>query len=331
MIDLKQGDCLELMKEIPDGSIDMILCDLPYGTTACKWDTVIPFGPLWEQYRRIVKDNGAIVLFGSEPFSTELRYSNLKQYKYDWIWDKLRGTGFTYAKSQPMRQTENISVFFNRKNDTLGNNPIFNGLKQYLKDEREKAKLTSNRLKDLLQNNMGSHYFTNGIQWCLPSKKDYLKLQSTGYFKRDFEDIKKEYDELKSKINTSKVIYNPQMIKLDKPVKYKYASSCATVGGIKNKKEYYYVNEKYPTNILRFKKQSNPVHPTQKPVELLEYLIKTYTNEGETVLDNCMGSGSTGVACINTNRNFIGYELDEKYFEIAKSRIENAILNGDKS
>lgn len=322
MITIKQGDCLELMKDIPDKSIDMILCDLPYGTTACKWDNIIPFEPLWEQYKRIIKENGAIVLFGAEPFSSCLRVSNIKQYAYDWVWNKKRGTGFAFAKSQPMRQTENISVFFNRLNNTIGNNAIFDDLKKYLYDEKEKSKLTSSKIKELLGNNMGGHYFTKGIQWSLPSEKDYLKLQSTGYFNKPYKELKDEYDNLKKQINNSKVIYYPQMIKLESPKKYKYASSCNTIGGIKNKKEYYFVDEKYPTNLLEFNKVSKPIHPTQKPVALLEYLIKTYTNENDVVLDNCMGSGSTGVACQNTNRNFIGFELDENYFNIAKERLE---------
>lgn len=240
MIDLRHGDCLELMKDIPDGSIDMILCDLPYGTTACKWDSVIPFEPLWEQYKRIIKDNGAIVLFGSEPFSTELRHSNLKMYKYDWIWNKKIPSVMSYAKYQPMRQTENISVFCK-----------------------------------------------------------------------------------------GKTVYNPQMVKRDKPIKKggnKYSPSGGMCcNGEKFTKIYEYKN---PVNLITFDRvRKGSLHPTQKPIELLEYLIKTYTNDGETVLDNCMGSGSTGVACIHTNRNFIGMELDENYFKIAKDRIESELNN----
>lgn len=235
---LLQGDCLELMKELPDKSIDMILCDLPYGTTACKWDSVIPFESLWEQYNRIIKDNGAIVLFGSEPFSTELRHSNLKMYKYDWIWEKEQGANFMLCKYQPYKVHEIVSVF---------------------------------------------------------SKKTHL--------------------------------YKPQMTE-GKP----YVSGKGTSGEItrnvvktqtKNK------GTRYPRSIQRFNTdKSKSVHPTQKPVALLEYLIKTYTNEGEIVLDNCMGSGSTGVACVNTGRKFIGIELDENYFDIAKERIEQAYNDG---
>ena len=232
---LIQGDCLEVMKDIPDKSIDMILCDLPYGTTACKWDSIIPFEPLWEQYNRIIKDNGAIVLFGSEPFSSQLRMSNLKMYKYDWIWEKEQGGNFMLCKYQPYKVHEIISVF---------------------------------------------------------SKKTHL--------------------------------YRPQMT-VGKP----YISGKGTSGDITGnviKTQTQNQGTRYPRSIIRFntdKKKIN-LHPTQKPVALLEYLIKTYTNEGELVLDNCMGSGSTGVACKNTNRDFIGIELDEKYFNIAKERIELA-------
>lgn len=229
------GDCLELMKEIPDKSIDMILCDLPYGTTACKWDTIIPFEPLWEQYNRIIKDNGAILLFGSEPFSTLLRYSNLKMFKYDWIWEKEQGANFMLCKYQPYKVHEIISVF---------------------------------------------------------SKKKHL--------------------------------YIPQMT-IGKP----YISGKGTSGDITNnvtKTQTKNKGTRYPRSIQRFNtdKGKGSLHPTQKPVDLLEYLIKTYSNEGDTVLDNCMGSGSTGVAAMNTGRKFIGIEMDGKYFEIAKQRIEAA-------
>ena len=235
-LQLYQGDCLEVMKQIPDKSVDMILCDLPYGTTACKWDVVIPFDALWNEYNRIIKDNGAICLFGSEPFSSLLRTSNLKMFKYDWVWNKVIPSGMSYARFQPMRQTENISVFCKGKTE-----------------------------------------------------------------------------------------YNPQMIKRDKPIKKggnKYSPS-APIQACKEGKEYKKTYEyKNPINILTYPKvRQGSLHPTQKPVELLEYLIKTYTNEGDMVLDNCMGSGSTGVAAKNLNRDFIGIELDENYFEIAKSRI----------
>ena len=234
MIDLRLGDCLEVMKDIPDKSIDMILCDLPYGTTACKWDTVIPFKPLWEQYNRIIKDNGAIVLFGSEPFSTELRHSNLQMYKYDWVWNKVNGFGFLDCKYRPLKSHEMVSVF-----------------------------------------SKGG---------CSNGSKVPMKYNPQDLVHR----VKKMKNKLKSELLHS----NPA------------------------KEEYTSVATNYPKSILEFKKDNEGLHPTQKPVALLEYLIKTYTNEGETVLDNCMGSGSTGVACVNTNRNFIGIELDKQYYDI---------------
>jgi len=233
MIDLRLGDCLEVMKSIPDKSIDAIICDLPYGTTACKWDSVIPFEPLWAQYKRIIKDNGAIVLFGQEPFSTVLRMSNIKEYKYDWIWDKVKPGAFASAKYQPLRQHELISVFYK---------------------------------------NFGA--------------------------------------------------YNPQMVERDKPkTSRQYGESLSancTIDGLD--RTYTHL---YPKTILKFSNahQKGKVHSTQKPVDLLEYLVKTYTNQGDTVLDNCMGSGTTGVACKNLGRKFIGIEQDANYFEIAKNRI----------
>lgn len=237
---VKQGDCLELMKEIPDGSVDMILCDLPYGTTACKWDIVIPFEPLWEQYRRIIKENGAIALFGSEPFASFLRVSNMEMYKYDWVWEKTKASSFLNAKKMPLRAYETISIFY--------------------------------------------------------------KKQPT---------------------------YNPQYIEGGKPYKKINVSDgrasiygrCDKSGVIKESKD----GRRYPRNVIKFSNPNNSsFHPTQKPVALLEYLIKTYTNEGEVVLDNCMGSGSTCVAAINTGRHYIGFEKDPQYFEIAKRRIEEA-------
>lgn len=236
MIKLFQGDCLVEMNKIADKSVDIILADLPYGTTSCKWDIVIPFEPLWKHYKRVVKDNGAIVLFGSEPFSSYLRLSNIKWYKYDWVWKKEQGLGFLNAKKMPLRDTENISIFY--------------------------------------------------------------KTQP---------------------------LYNPQM---SKGIPYKATNSPKSQKG--TNREYMKVitensGERYPLTTLEFNRVKRTIHPTQKPVALLEYLIKTYTNEGNVVLDNTMGSGSTGVACVNTNRNFIGIEIDEKYFQIAKNRIEGLL------
>lgn len=243
-IKLYKGDCLELMKNIPDSSIDMILCDLPYGTTACKWDNVIPFEPLWEQYKRIIKSNGAIVLFATQPFTSKLICSNISEYKYNWVWEKGKIGGFTSAKLKPLKMFEDICVF------SEGN--------------------TANCSK----NNM---------------------------------------------------VYHPQgLIEINKISRSSTDSSPTGYARPSNKKYYQQKYTNYPKQLLKFNLDKKRLHPTQKPVALLEYLIKTYTNECNTVLDNCMGSGSTGVACVNTNRNFIGIELDENYFSIAKDRIEKA-------
>ena len=237
MFKLMQGDCLELMKDIPDGSVDMILCDLPYGTTRNKWDSIIPLEPLWEQYERIIKDRGMICLTASEPFTSQLISSNYKLFKYDLIWDKKSTTGFLNAKRRPLRRHEQVLCFYKKL-------PIYNPIMEIRGKPRNKG--------------------------------SYNKRKGNG-------------------------------------------DSC--YGKFENIESFN--NTYYPTSILEFSNanQKDKLHPTQKPVALFEYLIKTYTNEGETVLDNCMGSGTTGVACKNLNRNFIGIELDEGYFKIAKERI----------
>jgi len=246
---LLKGDCLELMKEIPDGSIDAIITDPPYGTTACKWDSVIPFDLMWEQLNRVIKPNGAIVLFGSEPFSSALRISNIKSYKYDWKWNKMQGSGFLNSKKKPLTSYEDIMIFAITK---LGNHTYNPQL-----EEKELSKIR-------------------------PVGKRKPQNKST-YGKHNGE-LSNDYDNTKS--------YPKDIISTSS--KQKECNS------------------------------TNRVHPTQKPVALMEYLIKTYTNEGEKVLDFTMGSGSTGVACVNTNRDFIGIEKDDKYFEIANDRIFNA-------
>lgn len=234
-IKLLQGDCLEFMKDIPDKSVDMILCDLPYGTTACKWDNVIPFEPMWEQYKRIIKDNSAIVLFGREPFTSKLICSNIKNYKHKWVWNKKQSGSFQNAKYMPLQIDEDIIVFC-KENKKVNYFPIMRkGKMRKRGGAKQKSRVIGSGLQD----------------------------------------------------------------------------------GFCNYSDLY-----YPTNILEFASiRKGRLHETEKPVALLEYLIKTYTNENDIVLDNCMGSGSTGVACVNTNRNFIGIELDENYFNIAKERI----------
>lgn len=231
---IHHGDCLELMKDIPDKSIDMICCDLPYGTTACSWDSIIPFDKLWEQYKRIRKDNTPIVLFGSEPFSTYLRMSNIKEFKYDWVWNKCKGGNPLLAKVQPIKITENISIFY--KN-----------IKYY------------------------------------PQMTDRIILKKRGSNKGKI-----------SEINNNAFIENK--------IYYQY----------------------YPKNLLNFSNanQNGKIHPTQKPVALLEYLIKTYSNEGDLILDNCSGSGTTAIACHRTNRKFICIEKDENYYNLSVERLK---------
>ena len=242
-IELWHGDCLELMKNIPDGSVDLILTDPPYGTTACKWDSVIPFEPMWEQLNRIIKPNGAICLFGSEPFSSALRMSNIKNYRYDWYWNKTKPVGFANAKKMPLKDVESISVFYQKR----------------------------------------PKYFPQGILKCNKTIKNSTKTK-------------------------------------------KQNNITAINGGAFKTNSFNQEYTNYPRQILKFSVEQG-LHPTQKPVALLEYLIRTYTNESETVLDFTMGSGSTGVACVNTGRNFIGIELDEGYFNIAKKRIEESYAN----
>ena len=234
-VKLLHGDCIELMKQIKDESIDLVLADLPYGMTANQWDSVIPMNQLWDHYTRILKVGGVVALFGHEPFSSNLRLSNPKWYRYDWYWIKNRGSGFLNAKRMPLKAVETISIFYPKL-------PLYNPQMTVGKPYRTK--------NHTISNNWGPSY---KIGWITDNK-----------------------------------------------------------------------GTRYPVNAIHFNKIAKTIHPTQKPVDLLEYLIKTYTNEGMTVLDNTMGSGSTGVACVNTNRNFIGMELDADYFKIAKERIKKA-------
>lgn len=233
---LLHGDCLKLMKDIPDGSVDLILCDLPYGTTDCSWDNVLPFDQLWDEYNRVLKVDGAAVLFAAQPFTTQLIQSNRKAFRYCWYWLKNQATGFTFARYQPMRKVEDVCVFY-RKHGTYnpqGIQPVDGKLKRKKPQNRESVyKMTT------------------------------LMKEFTPRFKN------------------------------------------------------------YPKNVLEYNTERG-LHPTQKPVPLLEYLVKTYTDPGQTVLDNCMGSGSTGVACVNTGRRFIGIEQNQVYFDIAQKRIEEA-------
>jgi site-specific DNA-methyltransferase (adenine-specific) len=243
-----QRDCIEGMGLIPDKSIDMILCDLPYGTTACKWDTIIPFEPLWEQYERIIKDNGAIALFSQQPFSSQLIVSNPKLFKYELIWDKMIGGAFVLAKKRPLPKHENILVFYKKA-------PTYN------------PQMTDADPKNIRPVNKGT------------SQSEALPV----------------------------------------------------AGGVAKSAKDYDNKKRYPTSVLSYSSKMaecnslNRLHPTQKPVALFEYLVKTYTNEGDIVLDNCMGSGTTAVAATQLNRDFIGFETEQEYVRIANQRLESVV------
>ena len=245
-VKLMQGDCLELMKDIPDGSVDMVLCDLPYGTTKNKWDRKVDLQSLWVQYKRIIKRNGCIALFGQTPFDKILGMSNLEWLKYEWIWEKSHATGALNCNFAPLKAHENILIFSD-------------GAACYVKNPKSAMPFYAQ----------------------LTSGKPYTKKLHT---------ISTNYDIKWQRTNIETVNHGTR----------------------------------YPRDVLRYPHDKNKFHPNQKPIALLEYLIRTYTNVGETVLDNCMGSGSTGVACVNTGRSFIGMELAPGYFEVAKQRIDEA-------
>ena len=269
-VDLFHGDCLVEMRSIEEHSIDLILCDLPYGTTdrkgseskknagsrLLKWDTVIPLDKLWLEYKRVLKPRGAVVLTADQPFTSKLILSNVEWFKYEWIWKKKKTTGFLLANYRPMKQTEDVVVF-----SPAG------------------AAAASKNGKNMTYNPQGL------IEKRVKKKNNPKRL--------------------------GKFLHNPKFM--------------GENNKLLHETEYEQKYTNYPSEIIEFGLDKNVVHPTQKPVALMEYLIKTYSNENETVLDNCMGSGTTGVACVNTNRNFIGIERDEKYYDTAKSRIDESI------
>lgn len=315
------------MKSLPDHSVDLILCDPPYGCTNAEWDVILPFDEMWSAYRRILVPNGNVVLFSSQPFTTRLIHSNLKAYLYNWVWLKNNITGFQNAKSAPMKKTEDICVFSWHSLQKADNTGMHKELRQYLKDELKKSGKTRSQIDDLLGNSMSSHYFTDGAQFKIPSERDYQLLQSTGCFHRPYSEIKelwKNPKEGQNKILTKRMYFPQGVNKLKKP-RIKRSYSTNRLFGKTLSKGSVQTLTGYPHNVLEFPKELTKFHPTQKPVDLLRYLIRTYTLPGMTVLDNCMGSGSTGVAARLENRNFIGMEKNHEYFVIAKSRTEKAI------
>ena len=320
---LLNGDCMELLPEIPTGSVDLVLCDLPYGTTDCKWDIVLPMDKLWKEYRRVLKTNGVAALFAAQPFTTDLIKSNRASFRYCWYWIKNQATGFAFARYQPMRKVEDIAVFICNVpgKDNAGKHTE---LRQYMLEELEQSGLTRVDINRILGNQMSSHYFTMGGQFSIPPADQWERIQTaTGRFARSWEEIAKEYKEELGQTRGGPATYNPQGIQ--PAVNAKPRKKRSAKEGVYNmatlQKEYTPKYTNYPKNVLQFNTERG-LHPTQKPVPLLEYLIKTYTNEGDMVLDNCMGSGSTGVACVRTGRDFIGIEKDPAYFQTATKRIE---------
>ena len=269
MFQLYLGNCLVEMKKIADGSVDLILCDLPYGTTDRKgienkgdnrvlsWDTVIPLDQLWEQYRRVLKSTGTVVLTADQPFTSQLVISNLKWFKYEWIWKKKKTTGFLHANARPMKETEDILIF----------SPL-------------------------------------GASGCSKKANKNMTYNPQGLIEKN---VKKK----NSAKRLGKFLHQPEHM--------------GSGNKLLHETEYEQKYTNYPSEIIEFGLDKDSIHPTQKPVALMEYLIRTYSNEGETILDNCMGSGTTGVACMNTNRNFIGIEMDENYYKIAEERIKNTV------
>lgn len=306
-----QGDCLVEMDKIADKSVDMILCDLPYGTTACSWDAIIPFSELWGQYKRIIKSSGNIVLTASQPFTSALVMSNPEWFSYGWIWEKEQGVNFLSANKMPLKVHEDILVF--RKPDNYGITE-FVELRELFKMLLEKIGLNKRQIINELGQGLDHCFRFNSSQWGLPTRKNYEILLST-YSIHGMPD----YDTLLNKYNAEFYrVYNPQLT-VGKPYLSGLGNSGEVTGNV-NKVQTKNEGTRQPTTILRHKRETG-LHPTQKPIELMEYLIKTYTNECDTVLDNCMGSGTTGVACKKTGRHFIGIEKDPKYFEIAVSRV----------
>lgn len=302
-----QGDCLVEMDNIADKSIDMILCDLPYGTTACSWDVIIPFEELWKQYKRIIKEKGVIVLFGSEPFSSLLRTSKLDWYKYDWIWEKNNAGNFQLVNYQPLKIHETISVFYNETPNMQ--------FAEIMKENMQRLNLKQIDISRLELSRTGgiTGWVTNKLNGSqLPTEQQWDKICKLF-------GIENVYDEILSSVPT--VTYNLDIAETELVLSNKgKAGSLGHLSSESKRDTYIQSKTGYPKSILKYDRE-NGLHPTQKPLPLMEFLIKTYSNEGDTVLDNCMGSGTTGVACKKTGRYFIGIEKDEKYFELAVRRV----------
>lgn len=306
------------MDNIPDKSVDCIIADLPYGETGCEWDSIIDLEKLWFSYKRIIKPKGNIILFASQPFTTTLISSNSKWFRYNWIWEKESGSNFLNVNYMPFKIHEDILVFSDPTD--LGSQ---NTLREYFFEEKQKSGLTNKEINKMLGystsgSGMAGHYFKKDKQqFSIPKEKDYLIIQKkTGFFKRPYNEIVDEYN--KSKKSPT---YNPQKTR-GKAYRIKQGRGSEIYNNKDNAVVTNNNGDRFPVSILRFNRDVEKFHPTQKPVDLCKYLVNTYTNIGDTVLDNCMGSGSIGVATLNLQRNFIGIELEKKYFNIARERIE---------
>ena len=306
-IDLRYGDTIEQMKLIPDKSIDSICCDLPYGTTACVWDIIIPFDKLWEQYKRIIKDKGVIVLFGSEPFSSLLRTSNFDWYKYDWIWEKNNASNFQLVNYQPLKIHETISVFYNETPNMEFANIMIENMKRLNLKQIDVSKLELSRTGGMTgwaTNKM------NGSQ--LPTEQQWSKI--CGLF-----GIENQYDKILSTVK--KITYNLELDDTELILSNKRKAGTFDHLSSESKRDNYIQTKTgYPKSILKYDRE-NGLHPTQKPLELMKYLIKTYSNEDDVVMDNCMGSNTTGLACKELNRQYIGIEKDKNYYDVSVSRV----------
>ena len=311
MIKLYKGDCLIESDKIESGSVDLILTDLPYGTVGesmqddtgkykiinqSKWDNVIDTNKIMQTADRILRKNGKMILFAQQPFTTELINNTIPNlpFSYTIFWDKLHFANCLGANKACVNYMEECLLYSkkNPKHDFEGAHP----LRSYFLEQKQITKLTYTEIKNILSNGMGGHYFTNGSQFCLPTLKNYEKLQTTGYFKRDWSELKNIDVEYRTELMRKMNEQYPSVFNL-------------------------WEGNKVKSNILKYKKDYTGYHPTQKPVLLLEDLIKTFSNENDLVVDLTMGSGSTGVACKNTNRDFIGIEMNDEYYDIACKRV----------
>lgn len=330
MIDLYNGDCLIESDKIESGSVDLILTDLPYGTTACSWDEIIPFEPMWEMFYRILRPNGFIVLTASQPFTTKLIASNIDNFSHQWIWEKVGSNGNPLlANKMPLKNFEDIIVFSNeyKKYDLENKHPQ----REYFKKVMDFIGLNLKQINNKLGHRRAEHtFYINSTQYSLCTEKTYIELIENWdiHMMDGFKDFRELYEENQQFLKDEFEGKNPRVYNPQKTEGNAYTIKQGRVGeafGGTAKEEIITKNngDRYPKSILSFGYCKEKLHPTQKPVSLMEYLIKTYTNEGMTVFDATMGSGSCGVASVNTNRNFIGIEMDDKYFEIAKDRINN--------